>query len=153
MRLGGRIIATLVLGLVLALLGVRGPAGAAGHASAGSPNSSAVRSWMKLHDVVFLSLQTDLKTLSTDDENGSTTAISAACQQLEADLTTITHVHAIPDGTAERHWRLALSDFRQGAGDCVRGILRNNGTLEKNSGPLLRSGVSQVNDVLSVLKG
>jgi hypothetical protein len=147
------ILPNLLLGLLLAVLGPATlAAAAAGRADPGTGGASTVRTWVRLHDVVFLSLQTDLKTLSADDGNGSTSAITAACQQLEVDLTTINRVPPIPSATAERHWKVALSDFRQGAADCVQGILRSSQGMLSKSGPLLRSGVVQVNDVLATLK-
>lgn len=157
MRSGPRtVVAVAVLGLLLVLFGpwaaLDAAAGAASHSSSGSRASGALRSWMKLHDVVFLSLQTDLRSLSTVDANGSTTAITAACQQLEADLATITHLPPIPDTAPERHWHQALSDLARGAADCVQGIVGSNETVERRAAPLFRSGVSQVNDVLAALK-
>jgi len=142
-----------VLGLLLTAQGLSTlPAAAAGGADSSTGGTGPVRAWVRLHDVVFLSLQTDLKSVSAEDGNGSTSAITAACQQLEVDLATIRRVPPIPSAAAERHWKLALADFGHGATACVQGILRNNqGTLSR-SGPLLRSGVVQVDDVLASLK-
>lgn len=156
MRLGQRTVITILFGLLLAFFATGSPggapAGATGGPTSSSRTSSALRSWIKLHDVAFLSLQTDLEAVSTDDDNGSTTAISAACQQLEADVATIARIPPIPDRAAQRHWTAALRDFRRGALDCVQGIVRDNQAMAVDSGPLLRSGVGQVNAVLAALK-
>ena len=142
-----------VLGLLLAVPGPSAPpAVAAGRTVRATGATNTVRGWVRLHDVVFLSLQTDLQSVSAEDGNGSTSAITAACQQLEADLATIKRVPPIPNAAAEGHWKRALTDFGHGATDCVQGILRNDQGLLSKSGPLLRSGVVQVNDVLATLK-
>jgi hypothetical protein len=138
-----------VVAVFLVVLAASGrPASAASSTKA---RSGAVHSWLRRHDIVFVSLQTDLKVISTADANGSTPPIVAACQQLSADLGTIRRVPAIPDAAVERDWAAALRDFRQGADDCVQGVLHGNGTLADRSGSLLRAGVSEVDEVLADL--
>jgi len=120
-------------------------------AAATTQPSSAVGTWLRRHDVVFLGLQTDLRVISTADANGSTTAIVAACQQLSADLATMRRLPPIPERGVEQNWSGALGAFRQGAEDCVHGVVDDVPTLDRRSGGLLKTGVADVDKVLAAL--
>lgn len=118
---------------------------------AGTRPSAATVSWLRLHDVVFLSLQTDLEAISKADDDGAVSAIVTGCQQLGADLGTIRRVPPIPDPAIQRTWAAALGSFRAGANDCVRGLVDNDPALTSRYGRLLRTGVDDVNRVLAAL--
>jgi hypothetical protein len=143
----GRLALVIMAALAMALA-VASPALAKGR----SKSTSSVRSWLRLHDAVFFSLQTDLQVISTDAANGSVTAITAACQQLSADLGTIRRLPPIPDRLIERNWSKALRDFERGASDCVQGIVKDHPRLARRYGSLLRSGVKEVDMALASLR-
>jgi hypothetical protein len=147
-----------LLGLGLAILAAAGvfswvliPSAQA--SGAGTKPSAATVSWLRLHDVVFLSLQTDLKAISRADDRGAVSAIVTGCQQLGADLGTIRRVPPIPDASIQRTWAAALGSFKAAADDCVRGLVDNDRALAARYGRLLRAGVADVDRVLAALRG
>jgi hypothetical protein len=120
--------------------------------TAATSRSTAVRSWLNLHDVVFKSLNTDLVAIKAAANNGSVTAILSSCEQLEADAKTITQLPSIPDSAIQGRWTHALQDFETGATDCINGLIENEPRLVTRSTSAVNAGIGQMNLVVNELR-
>jgi hypothetical protein len=112
---------------------------------------AAVRLWIKAHEAVFTSLQTDIKAVAASIQNGSITKITSDCDQLAADVGTASLVPHIPDSEIQSRWSAALHDFGVAASDCTRGVIQNNSRLTAEYGPKVQAGIKQTDAVLDAL--
>ena len=120
-------------------------------AGVGPASAAAIRSWLRLHESVFVGLQIDLETVAAAGHNGSLTSVAAGCDQLAADTTTIEGVAPIPVARIEGQWRAALDDFSRAATDCVEGVTRNDARQSDRYRPEITAAITQVDAVVREL--
>jgi len=138
--------------IVTASLNVAVLSSSASSSRAKRTDVSAVRSWLKYHEAVFTSLETDIRVLAAGIQNGSIVKITSDCGQLGADVATASHVAPIPDASVQRQWSAALQDFGVAATDCTRGVTEANTRLTDQFRPKIEAGITLANEVVGALK-
>ncbi|MGH9045577.1 MAG: hypothetical protein ACRDVP_12270 [Acidimicrobiales bacterium] len=77
----------------------------------------------------------------------------SSCQQLGADVSTISRLPAIPVQGIQQHWSLALQDLREAAKDCVSSVTNPaESRLSDRYASLVNAAVSQADAATSSLK-
>jgi hypothetical protein len=125
-------------------------------AASGSPPNPALA--LAVAQWVTKGGENNLKTLASDFknlENAANTenlnAISASCTQLRKDVQSAQAYDPIPDAQAQHNWSAALTDYENGATDCVAGADTQNSTLITKASTEITDGSDQLNLVTTRL--
>ncbi len=104
----------------------------------------AMRAWAQTNAPIFATVVADAQKISTDGQGGNVSAVASDCQKFQDDLQTALALPAIPDPTTAEHWHTGLSDWQQGAEDCVQGIDNNNVSQVQRATEEITNGGSEI---------
>lgn len=94
----------------------------------------------------------DFSAIVTDASNSDLTSLSGDCSTLSSDITVAQSYDPIPDAQAQTRWKIALTDYQQGADDCVAGAnAQDPATITKASNEMA-SGNTELNAVSTRIK-
>jgi hypothetical protein len=113
-----------------------------------SRTSQAQVNWLNQNQTslktTWNSINSDMTDLNNAQHSNNTSAMTAACQQLKADATSILQFPTYPTDTAQQDLSGGATSIQQGAADCVSAVSQNSGSFFSQAVQEINNGHSQV---------